>query len=327
MPGKGKGNGKGKEAVKTVPAPPSPAASPKWDGESDQALLNIILRLGEFHIRNWDAIYREFHEVQRFPNTRNSCQTRWSRTLRDEFHTRVRYLDRSDYDIPQQATHHEVMSASTDSNPEREDIAYAESSQSRPKRVISVSDGFGGGSQHGRHAYPASSVPAILPRTNPHNRLFSVPEEGENTTTAGSSSRHGRHASSSSAPPAFSGSSHSSLPPVPPPVPDNNNAANTPTLLYDMHGHYMGKIAVKDGFRTIEIKDTFNISLPMATPGMNQTRQYQQEEPDDYLFNAYNGATFGLDDFPLFPEAHQFDIEPLIEAGAFGSARDEEQME
>ncbi|KAK8137484.1 hypothetical protein PG984_002977 [Apiospora sp. TS-2023a] len=67
MPGKGKGGkgkGNGKEEAKafiyaqTLPGPVPPA---KWDDEAHDALLDIIFRLGEFRISNWDAVHREFH--------------------------------------------------------------------------------------------------------------------------------------------------------------------------------------------------------------------------------------------------------------------------
>lgn len=75
MPGKGKGGkgkGKGKEVMHT-PAPPAPVPPAKWNDEADGALLNIIFRLGEFRIQNWNDIHSEFVD-RGFPNSKNSCQ-------------------------------------------------------------------------------------------------------------------------------------------------------------------------------------------------------------------------------------------------------------
>ncbi|KAK8048007.1 hypothetical protein PG996_016071 [Apiospora saccharicola] len=63
MPGEGKGGkvkGKGKAFIYDQ-VPPAPVPSEKWDDETDDALLNIILRLGEFRISNWDAVLRELN--------------------------------------------------------------------------------------------------------------------------------------------------------------------------------------------------------------------------------------------------------------------------
>ncbi|KAK7978178.1 hypothetical protein PG988_005668 [Apiospora saccharicola] len=71
MPGKGKGGkGKGKGYAQ---APPAPAPPARWTEQADDALLNIIFRIGEFRISNWDDVYHEFQEAG-YLNTRNSCQ-------------------------------------------------------------------------------------------------------------------------------------------------------------------------------------------------------------------------------------------------------------
>ncbi|KAK8078055.1 hypothetical protein PG996_004225 [Apiospora saccharicola] len=98
MPGKGKGGkGKGKGYAQ---APPAPAPPARWTEQADDALLNIIFRIGEFRISNWDDVYHEFQEAG-YLNTRNSCQTRWSRTLRGQYQDYVRHVATQPNGVPQ----------------------------------------------------------------------------------------------------------------------------------------------------------------------------------------------------------------------------------
>lgn len=110
-----------------------------------------------------------------------------------------------------------------------------------------------------------------------------------------------------------------------------------PIVLYNEFYQYMGKIEVNNGFRTIEIKNTLQVSLPMTFPVSSWPAQMGNnifQRPDDSVIDPqintpdYHVPTpLGGDGTPLHPEAYNFDINEFVKSEAFESHGDESQSE
>ncbi|KAK7920485.1 hypothetical protein PG985_008507 [Apiospora marii] len=293
MPGKGKG-GKGKGKGKEVAFAPAPPPPPKMNNEAEQALLDVIIQLGEFNIRNWDEIYHEFFG-RGFTQNKSTCQTRWSRSLREQYQNHVRAMAAAQlYNFPQGMALNDDAKGMGSPYPPLDGSPHPESWKMGSEIAQTVASTVAGGSSRGRHAPPSTPLP-ITPR-----RLPAIPEGVEPGTT-GKDNEH------------------------------------MPVLLYNEFHQYMGKIEVKNGFRTIDIINTLQISLPMAVPVSTwpaEMNSSMPQEPDnsviDPQINMPDRHVFtplGVDGTTLHREAYELDIDHYIESGAFDSRGDENQPE
>lgn len=156
-------------------------------------------------------------------------------------------------------------------------------------------------------------------------------------TPGGESSRMGAQRARPTAPTAAT--SHSSALPSTPhrlhATPEDGEVGHTgmdteyeTIYLYSGDQQPMGKIAVKNGFRIIEIRDTLQTSLPMTFPvaawPVETNSHNTPQQPDDSHIDRRLFMSIESDENPLHPEA---DNDAFDKSGAPNPESAESQQE